>query len=1141
MSEFRFAEPEFVHGLWAVAAFVVLLVALERRGGSVLEGLVGAPLQARLVQRPGSLRRGLRIGLLGLAAGCAVLALMRPQWGMRVVSASRAGAEIMIALDVSRSMLAEDVAPNRLERAKAEIVDLLSYMNGDEVGLIAFAGRASVLSPLTPDFGFLRLVLEDMGPGSVTRGGTKLAEPIRKAVKGFGAPKGASRAILLITDGEDHDSFALDAAKEAAEAGIKIIAIGFGDESGSEIRVSDPRTGARTLLRDGDGSPIRTRLDGALLRELALTTEGAYVPAGTGVLDLESIYDQHIARLIRGQLDGTRTVRDEGYPWFVLLAIAFLVSSAAVSAGRLRPGLLALLLASGFLGSGESRAQSSPLDREVPAVLEAEDTSAASESDAAPQPERDPRAVYNEAVEALAAHAYDDAERLLERARRDSAGDEELRFNASYNLGWVSVQQAGRVQGEDPQEALSRLERAADWFREAVQLRPENEEARQNLEVALKRALVLADELARNAQGGVEAAIAELVSRQRSLVGAVAGLLEAATAVEADPLAGNDALRGAYRAHATAQRGVLSDADQLAGRIGDERDAIDARPEGESTPEDGMRSAQLTGVLEYLHRARERMGQARRQLRQQQGARAYRRTSAALGQLKRAQDQLRDPVGVLDQLLVDGRELARGSAVLALAQTVVPGLQDAMPEPPAWLTRESLADGQSELAERATELQQRLAAGLERVAGVDPAALPPEQRELAEAVSEAEPLVRAGSDHAREAALRLAEGEMRRVPESQAQSLSNLSDARERFLDIRGLIEAAHGEQLRISEIVNSPEAKEGQGAPDEFAPPLRFIQERNLQRTARLDSKLQQRGAQLDALALAVEEGTLPAEQEAPDPQRLADERKHIDIASQVLGLAVGAMEGVGKGLAETDEVDWEWVRSDTAVALEHLESLRRLFFSIVEHLRDVAGRQVDLADRTQDALALSVAPDVDATAQAAPLVTQEQGLAEQALAIATALEQQSSEAGGVAGSDPQAAEATERLRKAADHVMVAQSEMEATVVALSSPSDLEAARGAQDRAIEELAEALEILEPPGQDGGGESPQQQDGSEGQQQQAGGAEEEQEVPSEADSQQAGAPASDPGQLLQEVRDREAKRRRDRADRQSGYETVEKDW
>ncbi len=188
----------------------------------------------------------------------------------------------MIAFDVSKSMLAEDVAPNRLERAKAEIVDLLSYLEGDQVGLIAFAGRATVLAPMTPDFSFLRLVLEGAGPHSVTRGGTRLEEPIRKAVQGFGPAREASRVILLITDGGDQDSFPLDAAKAAAEAGIVIIAIGFGDELGSEIYATDPRTGARELLRDADGAAVRSRLDGELLRDIALVTDGAYVPAGTG-------------------------------------------------------------------------------------------------------------------------------------------------------------------------------------------------------------------------------------------------------------------------------------------------------------------------------------------------------------------------------------------------------------------------------------------------------------------------------------------------------------------------------------------------------------------------------------------------------------------------------------------------------------------------------------------------------------------------------------------------------------------------------------------------------------------------------------------------------------------------------------------
>jgi Ca-activated chloride channel family protein len=280
VSAFGFAEPQWASLLWVLVVFVILLFGLEWRGAGALDRFLSAPLQARLVQRPGARRRQLRILLLGLAGVFLIGALMRPQGGLRHIATPRVGAELMICLDVSNSMLAEDVAPNRLERAKAEIRDLLTYLEGNQVGLIGFAGRATVLSPLTPDFGFLRLVLDGAGPHSVARGGSRLEEPIRKAVAGFGAPGGAARAILLITDGEDHDSFPLDAAKAAAAEGIKIIPIGFGDEDGSEIYVTDRQSGARTLLRDDAGRPVSSRLDGDLLRELALVTEGVYVPRG---------------------------------------------------------------------------------------------------------------------------------------------------------------------------------------------------------------------------------------------------------------------------------------------------------------------------------------------------------------------------------------------------------------------------------------------------------------------------------------------------------------------------------------------------------------------------------------------------------------------------------------------------------------------------------------------------------------------------------------------------------------------------------------------------------------------------------------------------------------------------------------------
>ena len=312
MSGIQFAQPEWAYALWAVVAVAITLTALEFRGGRHLDRFVKPGMQSRLVRQRSTGRRFSSLALLILALSAIVIALMRPQWGIEFIKTPQVGAEIMIALDVSRSMLAEDVAPNRLERAKAEIRDLLPYLDGDQVGLIAFAGRASVLSPLTPDFGFLRLVLDNVRVGSVSKGGTRLEEPIRKATEGFGSTGDLSRVLLFFTDGEDHDSFPLDAARQAAERGIRIVIIGFGDEAGSEMWVTDPLSGARTRILDADGRPAISRLDGDLLRELALTTEGAYVPAGTGVLDLQSIFEAHLRPLMRGE--GESAGFDERHP-----------------------------------------------------------------------------------------------------------------------------------------------------------------------------------------------------------------------------------------------------------------------------------------------------------------------------------------------------------------------------------------------------------------------------------------------------------------------------------------------------------------------------------------------------------------------------------------------------------------------------------------------------------------------------------------------------------------------------------------------------------------------------------------------------------------------------------------------------------
>lgn len=342
MDEFQFAEMGWLHAVWGVLLCVAVLVAFELRGRSLLDRMISPLMQSRLVQKVPLLRRLLSISVLGLALTCLVLALMRPQWGMTVQSVSKVESQVMICLDVSNSMLAEDVVPNRLERAKAEIDSLLGLMDeGQQVGLTAFAGKATVLCPMTTDFGFLRLILNEAGPGTIGMGGTKIGEAIGKAVDGFGEAGDINRLILLITDGEDHDSFPLDAAEKAKDKGVRVVSIGFGDEMGSKIQITDPRTGARTYIKDRNGTEVVSRLDGSTLRDIAQTTEGAYIPAKTGALDLQSIYDAHIKTLLAGgSAQEERIIRNEAYQWCVLAALVFLMGALLLGSGS-RPNSVA--------------------------------------------------------------------------------------------------------------------------------------------------------------------------------------------------------------------------------------------------------------------------------------------------------------------------------------------------------------------------------------------------------------------------------------------------------------------------------------------------------------------------------------------------------------------------------------------------------------------------------------------------------------------------------------------------------------------------------------------------------------------------------------------------------------------------------
>ena len=339
MGDVVFANPAWVHGVWLALALCAGLGYFESRQQGALGRFVSPTMQARLAVGVSKPRRLVKLALVLATLLFGIGALMRPQTpgGTEAVAARKAGADVLVVLDVSKSMLAEDAAPSRLARAKADIAEFIDHVRGFRVGLVAFAGRAAVMSPLTTDYGFFHLVLKGAGPQAVSRGGTRLGDAIRKGVATFGPNRGVSRLMLLITDGEDHDSFPLDAAEEAVEAGVRIVAIGFGSETGSEIVVSDPDTGAKRTLVDDNGVPVTSRLDGELLRQIALRTEGVYIPAGTLAIDLDAIVEAHVEPLV---VDATSHLRrrapTEHYFWLVLAAMASLIAAVWAGAPRLR-------------------------------------------------------------------------------------------------------------------------------------------------------------------------------------------------------------------------------------------------------------------------------------------------------------------------------------------------------------------------------------------------------------------------------------------------------------------------------------------------------------------------------------------------------------------------------------------------------------------------------------------------------------------------------------------------------------------------------------------------------------------------------------------------------------------------------------
>lgn len=286
--------------------------------------LVERGMQQRVMPSRSSVRALVKLMLFAAAIGCLVAAVARPRYGERFETVQTEGIDVFILLDVSRSMLAEDVAPNRLERAKLDILDLLPRLEGDRVGLIAFSGAPVLIVPLTADLGFFRLSLEQVDTDSAPRGGSLIGDTIRKGMAAMPREAGRDRVMILITDGEDQESFPREAAAAAGQENIPVITVGLGDPTeGARIPVRDESGGLSYVQYEGQ--EVWSRMDEELLRDIAVGSGGAYIPAGTRAYDLGQVYDDHLESLTRGALESRRRlIYRERFQGFVLAGLILL-------------------------------------------------------------------------------------------------------------------------------------------------------------------------------------------------------------------------------------------------------------------------------------------------------------------------------------------------------------------------------------------------------------------------------------------------------------------------------------------------------------------------------------------------------------------------------------------------------------------------------------------------------------------------------------------------------------------------------------------------------------------------------------------------------------------------------------------------
>jgi Ca-activated chloride channel homolog len=487
-----FGAPEWLWGLLLIPLLIALFVRAERRGHRRLQEFVSARLLPQLAATVNRPRRLTRFGLQLLGLVLALVSLAQPRWGYTFEDVKRKGLDLLIAVDTSRSMLSNDVQPNRLDRVKLAVQDLISELQGDRVGLIAFAGRAFLQAPLTIDYDAVVEAINDLDTKTIPEGGTNISSAITLATQSFGKSATGNRALIIFTDGEELSGDAVKTAKEAVDAGVRIFTVGVGTPQGSLIPVTGD-DGQTAFVKDSAGQVVNSKLDDKRLREVAEATGGFYVHLESGLRTVQQVQNEGLAKMQAAEMDVRLSRRPiERYEWplsAALLALALSILIPERKRARQRHYVPAAIRAAGataallILLTSFSFATAPGIDAYREGKFEDAYSQFQQTLKSHPESRAEDKLQFDSGAAAYKLKDYNKALESFSQAllTRDTG----LQSRGHYNLG-NTLYQRGEAEKSD-EKKLSDWTNALNHYEQTLKLDPQDRDAKDNYDYVKKK------------------------------------------------------------------------------------------------------------------------------------------------------------------------------------------------------------------------------------------------------------------------------------------------------------------------------------------------------------------------------------------------------------------------------------------------------------------------------------------------------------------------------------------------------------------------------------------------------------------------------------------------------------------------------